>query len=109
MIVKTHISYGHAELLKIFFKANELDVEIEDMSAHPYGKINLLYEDDSDTAVAISFMSVKHLGFENMLCDYLIRCGIIPAMIQIGKSGARRDMAELDRKWEEHRKLIGLT
>jgi len=44
-----------------------------------------------------------------MLCDYLIRCGIMPARIAIGKLEIKRDMEELDKKWEEHRKLIGLA
>jgi hypothetical protein len=107
MIVNTQISYGYAELIKIFFKANELDVHIQDMTAYPYGKIILHYVDGSDTAITITFMSMKHLGFENMLCDYLIKCGIPAASIPIGSATQKRDLQELDRKWEEHRKHMG--
>ena len=109
MIVNTNISYGYHTLIETFFKANDLDVKIQDMTAYPHGKIILEYEDNSETAYSITFMSVRHLGFENMLCDYLIRCGIMPSRIAIGMMEIKRDMEELDKKWEEHRKLIGLA
>lgn len=107
MIVNTQISYGYASLIEIFFKANELDVIIQDMRAYPYGKVILHYEDDSDTAYGITFMSMKHLGFENMLCDYLIKCGISPSLIPIGKAAVVRDMKQVDKEWEEHKRRIG--
>jgi hypothetical protein len=107
MIVNTQISYGYASLIEIFFKANELDVAIEDMRAYPNGKVILHYEDDSDTATTITFMSIKHLGFENMLCDYLIKCGISPSMIPIGKVAIKRDMAQVEKDYEEHMKTLG--
>jgi hypothetical protein len=56
----------------------------------------------------MSFMSIKHLGFENMLCDFLIKCNIPPSLITVGKMAVKRDMNELDKKWAEHRKAIGL-
>jgi hypothetical protein len=108
MIVNTQISYGYASLIEIFFKANELNVTIQDMKAYPYGKIILHYEDDSDTACTITFMSIKHLGFENMLCDYLIKCGIWLPLIPIGQMAIKRDMNQVDKDWAEHRKHIGL-
>ena len=108
MIVETNISYGYNELLKVFFKANDLDVTIEDRAAYPHGKIILEYRDDSDTAYNITFMSIRHLGLENMMCDYLIKCGIPPKRISIGSWAPNRDMEELDKQWEEHRKTIGL-
>jgi hypothetical protein len=106
MIVNTQISYGYKDLIDVFFKANELNVDIEDMTAYPYGKVILHYEDDSETACSITFMSIKHLGFENMLCDYLIKCGISPSLIPIGKLAIKRDMNELDKEWENHKKSI---
>lgn len=108
MIVNTQISYGYASLIEIFFKANELDVTIEDRRAYPNGKVILHYEDNSDTATTITFMSIKHLGFENMLCDYLIKCGISPSLIPISQVAVKRDMKQLDKDWDEHRKRIGL-
>lgn len=108
MIVETKISYGHSNLIKVFFEANNLAVHMRDMSAYPFGKVILEYEDNSDTAFQITFMSYKHAGFENMLWDYLIRCGIDPSLIPIGNSNAKkRDMKELDDAWEKHRKEIG--
>ena len=83
-------------------------MEIEDKSAYPFGKITLIYEDDSETALSITFMSVRHLGFENMLCDYLIKCGIPVSLISIGQQAVKRDMAELDKQWDEHRRRIGI-
>lgn len=109
MIVETKISYGYLDLIKIFFQANNIDVKIRDMSAYPYGKIIIEYDDDSDTSVAITFMSYKHLGLENMLCDYLIRCGIDPRIIPVGRAKPPvRDMNKLEEEWQEHRKRIGL-
>ena len=108
MILETQISYGYKTLIETFCKANNLDINIMDMSAYPYGKIILLYEDNSETAITMSFMSMKHLGFENMLCDYLIKCGTPPSLIPIGKVAVKRDMIKLDKEWEEHRKAIGL-
>lgn len=111
MIIYTKISYGYVELLDTFFRANDLIVKCTEgePDIHNRSLAILEYEDNSDTAYSITFMSVRHLGFENMLCDYLIRCGIMPARIAIGKSEIKRDMEELDKKWEEHRKLIGLA
>jgi hypothetical protein len=110
MDVYTNISYGYLPLLETFFKANDLDVTCEErIDEQPRrNHTTLHFEDNSDTAYSITFMSVRHLGFENMLCDYLIRCGVAPGRISVGKVEIKRDMEELDRKWEEHRKLIGL-
>ena len=108
MIVNTQISYGYSPLIEVFCKANELAVTIEDMSAYPLGKVILHFEDDSDTASAITMLSYKHLGFENMLCDYLIKCGILPSLIPVGKAPVKRNMDQVEKEWEEHRKSIGL-
>jgi hypothetical protein len=108
MIVNTQISYGYASLIEIFFKANDLDITIEDRRTHPHSKVILHYNDDSDTAMSVTCMSIKHLGFENMLCDYLIKCGIQQSLITIGQAPTKRDMTQLDKDWEEHRKRIGL-
>lgn len=108
MKVKTDISYGYASLIETFFNANNLDVEIQDMRAYPFGKIILNYDGDSETAYAITMLSVKHCGFENMLCDFLIKCGVDAHLIPIGQAPvAKRDMRELDKEWEQHRRNIG--
>lgn len=105
-IVNTNISWGFLNLIKIFFEANNLKVTCIERGISEK-KITLEYEDDSDTAMSITFMSVRHLGFENMLCDYLIRCGIPTELIQIGNSYPNRDMKKLDEEWMEHRKQLG--
>ncbi len=108
MIIKTNISYGYLTLIKTFMHANNLDLKIQDMSAYPHGKVILEYDDDSDTATTLTFMSYKHLGLENMLCDYLIRCGVDPILISVGvATQPNRNMKELDKQWEDHRRLIG--
>lgn len=108
MIVETNISYGYLDLIKIFLDANNLDIKIQDKSAYPFGKIVFEYDEDSEVATTITFMSYRHLGFENMLCDYLIKCGIDPSIISIGSAKPKRDMNKLEEEWQEHRKSIGL-
>ena len=109
MIIETDISWGYVELIKIFFKANELDVCCEERKASLISKITLSYEDNSETALSITFMSYRHLGFENMLYDYLKRCGVDLSMIPIGRFLEKRDMDKLDKEWQDHRKTIGLN
>lgn len=107
MVINSIISYGFVDLIETFFKANNLEVEC---TVRQEGSKNLIifeYEDDSETALAITFMSVRHLGFENMLVDYIVRCGYSLSMISIGRTIVRRDMKALDRAWEEKRKELG--
>lgn len=109
MKIETHISWGYVELIKIFFTANNLDVKCtERLTSSITTHINLEFVDDSDTALSITMMSYRHLGFENMLCDYLRRTGVPLAMISTGRQAIKRDMAQVDKDWENHRKLIGL-
>lgn len=105
-IVESNISWGYVSLLKIFFEANKLDVMCQERIelSPPRSMINLVFEDNSPTAYSITFMSVRHLGFENMLCDYLIKCGISSSLISVGKVAISRDMKKLDEDWEKFRK-----
>lgn len=106
--VKTNISYGFLDLIKEFARANDLELKLEPFGGVPgTEKIKISYTSDSDTGHSITFLSFRHLGFENMLCDYLIRCNVIPEMIPIGRVGVKRDMKKLDMEWEEHRKRLG--
>lgn len=104
--VESNISWGYVSLLKTFFEANKLDVTCEERleGSPPMSMMNLVFEDNSPTAHSITFMSVRHLGFENMLCDYLIKCGICPGMIPVGKVAIQRDMKKLDDDWELHKR-----
>lgn len=93
--VITDISYRHYDLIRIFFEANELldlgftldIVDIESPLSYSVDgreyiitnvKKVLSYSYDAenvDAAGKIMHMSIKHLGFTNMLHDYLNRCG----------------------------------
>lgn len=109
--VQTNISWGYLELIKTFGKANSLVLHFEHrFEEEPTRQlIDILYEDDSDTAITITFMSMKHLGFENMLCDYLKRCGIEHFMIPVGNFVVRKSPEQMEKDWQEHRKKIGLA
>ena len=119
MEVKTQISYGYKPLLEIFFKANDLTVacveRFEEVNTSTTTMTitnrytTLVFEAGSETAEKITFMSYIHVGFENMLCDYLIRCGIMPYQISKGSYTEKRDLEELDKQWTEHRKHMGLS
>ena len=104
MIFETIISYGYIDLIETFFKANDLIVKCSKRQGPHSALLTLEYDDDSDTATAITFMSYRHLGFENMLVDYLIRLGYPSGMISIGRSVVKRDMKKLDEEWEEYKK-----
>lgn len=80
-IIQTQISEEHLELLKLFFKANELpNVNIstyakEEKYMHNF--IELSFDDnDEDTSSQLMYMSIRHAGFENMLEHYLLKCGV---------------------------------
>jgi hypothetical protein len=106
---ETKISWGFSHLINIFFRANNLQVNCEErFITNQRQQITLSYEENSDTAYQITLMSVKHLGFENMLFDYLKRCGIPLELIPVGQTAENRDMKKLDQEWEEYRKTLGL-
>lgn len=124
-VVDTQISWGYQPLIEIFGKANSLVLklepyytEIEESTAISPVKdsklvigrqyIRISYEEGSDTAIAITCLSIKHLGFENMLCDYLIRCNVEPKLIPIGQYVMRKTPEQMENEWQEHRKKIGL-
>ena len=126
IVVNTQISWGYKPLIEIFGKANSLvlyldsyyhEIEKEEQTgpsksskitiAREY--IRISYEENSDTAIAITCLSIKHLGFENMLCDYLIRCNVEPQMIPIGQYVMKKTNEQMEQEWQEHRKKIGLA
>lgn len=102
MITKqTHISARHLPLITIFFEANELlelgvkletiDVPFDsDLTITPsYGEsarsikfsqsksyIGYTYDETNDEQVSkIMLLGLRHAGFNNMLDDFLLRCG----------------------------------
>jgi hypothetical protein len=118
-IVDTKISWGYLPLIEIFARANNLELGFEcyseELCEHEKFKtsfgsyIRITFDEDSPTASYITFMSIRHLGFENMLCDYLIKCNIGPNLIPIGKYVMKKSDEEMERDWQEHRKKIGLA
>ena len=115
-IIDTKISWGYYDLIKIFAEANKLDLNldrhtwlIDETGILKREYIRISYKDNSDTALSITCLAVKHLGIENMFCDYLIRCGIDPSMIPIGKYVMKRPENEMELEWQKHKKTIGLN
>lgn len=78
-IVKTNIGIEHLELIKIFFKANELigsinPVEIIIRGVH-HNVLELEFKDE-DSEIKVTYMGVVHAGILNMFDDYLMKCGV---------------------------------
>ena len=104
--IDTNISAGYIPLIEEFCRANELVTVItQDDHGKAVPKIKVSFEEDSDTAMQITYMSMIHCGFENMLWDYLQRCGIVAVMIPIGKLAIK---SASDEEVEQHLKRIGL-
>ena len=83
--IQTEIPANHSELIKVFLKANELDADIsyEGNIALNRQTINISYnEENEDLCSKITYMSLRHLGFINMLDDFLLKCGVSPYMLR---------------------------
>lgn len=105
--VDTTISIGYRSLIEEFMKANSLNVTLEEKQIGSYPKLVVVYdENDFDTSSSIMFLSTKNLGLNNMLCDYLQRCGVPLEMISIGKAPVKLDRKKLEADWEEYRKNV---
>jgi len=101
------ISEGYMSLIKTFCEANELDIELGSVKTDKFSnpsipKITLSYDETTDTASALAFLAIRHSGIDNMLSDYLMRCGINPDAITIGKTPTR---SATDADYEEYKKL----
>ncbi len=132
---KSRILNSHLELVKIFFDANDLkdvyittynETHFEDTEDEiTYTLLSFSFYPETDTAEQITFMSMRHAGFLNMVNHYLLKCGVSildlepnPKKHKEDKEKARRDKklaeeqqlrkANLDRDFEEHMKKIGL-
>lgn len=83
-MIITQIDTAHLELIKIFVKANELavDVRADTLTVRKYNhKIIILEPKDEESAMSLTYMGVVHAGVLNMLDDYLLKCGVMPAAI----------------------------
>lgn len=102
-MIETHISWAYSDLITTFMKANNLDVSVLQRDVVPFPMINLspmspIAEQD------LTFFGYKHLGIENMLCDYLKKCGISPEAMNKHMYTPKRNPKELDEQWETYRK-----
>lgn len=110
MIIHTDLSAGFTDLIRIFFRANELEGEITTRYNKDTGieSIDINIVDNSPTAVSITMMSYRNSGVNNMLSDYLIKTGVDPLLLSTGKTVIARNLKQVDQDWEEYRKTIGL-
>ena len=115
MEIRTELVQDHKALIEVFLKANELtSVKLQTYEKvewdHTFHLLKLIYDNDSEDALKLSYMSLVHMGIPNMLDDFLLKCGVpVKTLNPVKPTPGKRDMAELDRQWEEHRKKIGLA
>jgi hypothetical protein len=77
--VNTSILIKHKELIITFFQANNFkDVRVLTYNdINKYGTqeiIRLFY--NTEEGVDITFMALRHSGVQNMLDDFLMKCGV---------------------------------
>lgn len=104
--ILTCISEGYLSLIETFCRANEIDAtlgtEMTDKFNHGLvPKITLTYDENSETADTLAFLALRHCGIENMLCHYLMKCGINENAINFGKIPTR---SATDAEYEAYRK-----
>jgi hypothetical protein len=108
--IQTNLSTDHLELIKIFFEANELpNVRIyaydKQMGMFSHRMIEVSYDDqDGETGEKITYMSMVHAGFCNMLDDFLMKCGVDVwklAPKTIKEQELKEKEEERDRKMQE--------
>lgn len=107
MIIETNLDIKHTKLMHIFFKANELvGVVVEEYPVEIRGRhhmmlrFNITYE---PSAVALTFMGVRHAGIKNMFDDYLMKCGVPVDALQ--PASYHRQLQE-EREAEENKRFI---
>lgn len=82
MEIKTELCINHAELLKLFFKANELEQSVKvryydkDINGIFHKMIVLVCEAPGQST--LTYMALRHSGIENMLEHFLLACGVEP-------------------------------
>jgi hypothetical protein len=114
--LETHFGAEHKALLEVFFKANKLEnVKVSEYHRQYNGKnhkyIEISWDDNSETGVQISFMSVVHMGFLNMLDDFLLKCGVNAENLgsETVRAQKRAEIEEQKQKeFEAHKKTIGI-
>jgi hypothetical protein len=104
--ILTCISEGYLPLIETFCKANEIDATLDSVKTDKFNygsipKITISYEENSDTADTLAFLALKHCSVENMLCHYLMRCGINENAINFGKMPTK---SATDEEYEAYKK-----
>ena len=124
--IKTRIFNSNKALIDIFIQANGLEglnsnpwIEkhcIEELYTFTYEFMEFSFFEDSAVAQKISYMSLVHAGFENMLVDFLLKCNvsiddITPPDVEIDKKKKYEEWRRknLDKDWEEHKKKLGIA
>ncbi len=104
MKIETRLDIAHVELIKIFLEANELvGVVIKEATMEVRGRHHMVIHLESTyepTAIALTFMGVRHCGVLNMLDDYLLKCGVPLDALQ-PKSYHRQLQEEKEQKQNE--------
>lgn len=108
-IIQTELSIKHLELIKIFFEANDMPDAVvrqydKQIGAFYHPMIEI-YCSSEDTETNITFMAMKHMGFKNMLDDYLMKCGVDhwnlePDSVKIQRA---QEEAQIKKECEEQR------
>ena len=80
MKIKTRIDIKHIELIKVFLKANQMNVDFyEDLLTirNVNHKVLILECLDDDSEQKFSYMGMVHSGIQNMFDHYLMKCGVL--------------------------------
>jgi hypothetical protein len=104
--IQTGISDGYISLIEIFCKANDIVAVIDTAKTDKFNhieipKITISYDENSESANTLAFLALKHCSVDNMLHDYLMRCGVDGYMISCGKAPTK---SATDEEYEEYRK-----
>jgi len=92
-IMRTNITGRQLPVIAVFFEANKLfdlgmkvftiDVPTETGSE---SVVAYSYDEENDDAVGtVMYMSIVHSGFNNMLDDFMIKCGFSPFMFSVSR------------------------
>lgn len=79
MIIDTTLDIAHLELLRVFMKANDLDIYVNEANVEIRGKSHKMIRLESahEPAIqALTFLGLKHAGVLNMFDDFLLKCGV---------------------------------
>jgi hypothetical protein len=104
MYIETELDPAHLELMRIFFKANDLRgiiVHNKKVMIRGVEHTFLHFETDfEETELKLTFMALRHAGIRNMFDDFLLKCSIPVDALQ-PKSFHQQLQAEREAKQNE--------